>query len=328
MKFGCSIPLLLFFGLLLPTFINAEPKDCDAGGKCYWNGQITVDVIFGMPTKTCDDGICYAFKCMHPDGRIMHGNGCYDDFFNTCLFIQSSILESAKGNNKFTYNDENVIAVSCGELTDLSNCGQTEFMRYAYDKNAAFGLKHNKTQNQLQPCAYEDKFIPPFKPQVQCLKGGRCVTGRTKGPPPMELSNVTCNACAFFLCYVNGKFMTGAGCLNDFERICTNISAAEMQKIKAGKNFYNYIDENNAVSSCAYGDDCHVGLFDFFSSTVMDKIDIIRAPVLARNGEICPYDPPQPKPSEPKSSDPKENGSNGYKLSGMFVLGFIIFYLW
>uniref|UniRef100_A0A914QQN8 Uncharacterized protein n=1 Tax=Panagrolaimus davidi TaxID=227884 RepID=A0A914QQN8_9BILA len=62
------------------------------------------------------------------------------------------------------------------------------------------------------------------------------------------------------------------------------------------------------------------------SATVKDKFDRIRLPILASKGEICPYDPQPPKPSEP--SDLKENGSNGYKLSGMFTLGFIIFYLW
>uniref|UniRef100_A0A914QDT6 Uncharacterized protein n=1 Tax=Panagrolaimus davidi TaxID=227884 RepID=A0A914QDT6_9BILA len=269
MKYGCSIPLLLFFGLLLPTFINADPKKCAVGGKCYWNGQTTFDLFPSLlKKKTCGDGICYAFKCMHSDGKIMYGSGCYEDFVSTCGYIQSSIMENAKGNNKFTYNDENVIAVSCsGESTHTSSCALYAFMRYAEKNiNAAFGLLHNKTEERLKGCDYDNKLITPSKPLVQCIKGGYCVTGLTEGDPPIVYSNVTCYACAGFICNVNGKLMTGAGCLNDFERICTNISAAEMQKIKAGKNFYNYIDENNAVSSCAFDDDCHVGLFDFFVS--------------------------------------------------------------
>uniref|UniRef100_A0A914Q8B9 Uncharacterized protein n=1 Tax=Panagrolaimus davidi TaxID=227884 RepID=A0A914Q8B9_9BILA len=257
----------------------------------------------------------------------MYGTGCHEDFFNTCGYIQSSIIENAKGNKKFRYNDENVIAVSCGgEVTDTSSCGQNEFMKYAKDNSAAFGLKHNKTKDQLKGCDYDNKFIPPFQSQVQCLKGGYCVNGRIEGDPPMEFSDVTCNACASFFCNVNGKFIYGVGCLNDFERICKRLPAAEMQKIKAGKKFYNYIDENNMVSSCSYGDYCSVFLFNNFSATVKDKFDRIRLPILASKGEICPFDPKPPKPSEP--SDLKENGSNGYKLSGMCTFGFIIFYLW
>uniref|UniRef100_A0AC35FU79 Uncharacterized protein n=1 Tax=Panagrolaimus sp. PS1159 TaxID=55785 RepID=A0AC35FU79_9BILA len=206
MKFGRLIPLLLFFGLLLPTFINAKPKDCAFGGKCYWYGQVAVDVIPGMEKKTCDDGICYAFKCMYSNGQIMYGNGCYDDFFHTCAYIQSSILENARGNKKFTYNDESVIAVSCGESTDLSGCAQLKFIGYAdMDKNAAFGLQHNKTADQFKQCNYIGKLIP-FKPQVQCAKGGFCVTGRIEGDPPIEVSNVTCNACALFFCTVKVNF--------------------------------------------------------------------------------------------------------------------------
>uniref|UniRef100_A0A914QPU2 Uncharacterized protein n=1 Tax=Panagrolaimus davidi TaxID=227884 RepID=A0A914QPU2_9BILA len=324
MKFGRSILLLLFFGLLLPTFINAKPKDCAVGGKCYWNGQPTSDVFFGMDSKTCDDGKCYVFKCMHSDGKIMYGSGCYEDFVNTCGFIQSSIMENAKKDNNFMHNDESVIVVSCGDDDDnfLSGCALHEFVTYAKDKNATFGLKHNKT-DQMKGCDYDNKFIPPSQPQVQCAKGGFCVTGRTKSPPPIELSNVTCNACASFSCNVNGKFMVGFGCLNDFERICTNIPAAGMQKIKAGKKLYNYIDENNVVSSCGVGDYCSVGLIIEFEATIKDKVKTISAPVLANKGEICPYDPQPPKPSEPK-----DNGSNGYKLSGMFALGFALFYLW
>uniref|UniRef100_A0AC35FZ46 Uncharacterized protein n=1 Tax=Panagrolaimus sp. PS1159 TaxID=55785 RepID=A0AC35FZ46_9BILA len=327
MKFGRSIPLLLFFGLLLPTFIIAESKKCDVGGKCYWNGQFANDLFSGMETKFCDDGMCYAFKCLRADGQIMYGSGCYEDFVNTCGFIQSSIMENAKRNKKFRYSDESVIAVSCGdEITDLSSCAQLEFNNYV-DENIkdVFGSKHNKTENQLKPCDNDDKFISPFKPQVQCLKGGQCLTGRIKSLPPFDFSYVTCNACAGFYCNVNGKFITGFGCLNDFERICTRVPAAEMQKIKARKKLYNYIDENNMVSSCAYGEYCSVLLFESFGATVEDKkIGRIGAPVFASKGEICPYDPPQP----PKPSEPKENGSNGYKFSGMFALGLILFYIW
>uniref|UniRef100_A0A914PS39 PIR Superfamily Protein n=1 Tax=Panagrolaimus davidi TaxID=227884 RepID=A0A914PS39_9BILA len=90
-----------------------------------------------------------------------------------------------------------------------------------------------------------------------------------------------------------------------------------MQKIKAGKKLYNYIDENNAVSSCAFDDDCHGKLFDFFKHTVWENYIKIIKSVLANKGEICPYDPKPPKSS-----------GNIYKLSGMFALGFILFYLW
>uniref|UniRef100_A0A914Q5H3 Uncharacterized protein n=1 Tax=Panagrolaimus davidi TaxID=227884 RepID=A0A914Q5H3_9BILA len=297
MKFGRSIPLFLFFGLLFPTLINAVPKDCDVGddvgGRCYWYGQTRLDIIPGLlKTKTCDDGICYAFKCMHSDGKIMYGNGCYDDFFNTCGYIQSSIMENARGNNKFTYNDENVIAVSCGgDVTDYSNCASYAFRAYTDDdKNAAFGLKHNKTEDEFKSCDYVSEDLPPFKSQVKCPKGGYCVTGLTEGDPPFVYSNVTCYACASFSCNVNGTLMTGSGCLNDFERICTNVPAAEMQKIKDGKKYYNYIDENNIVSSCAFGDYCSIELLKEFSATVMDKFDRLRKPVVVNKGEICPYD--------------------------------------
>uniref|UniRef100_A0A914QLI9 Uncharacterized protein n=1 Tax=Panagrolaimus davidi TaxID=227884 RepID=A0A914QLI9_9BILA len=267
MKFGHSIPLLLFFGLLLPTFINADPKKCAVDGKCYWNGQTAFDLLSGLNTETCGNGMCYAFKCLRADGQIMFGSGCYEDFVNACGFIQSSIMEDAKRNKKFTYNDESVIVVSCGdEFTDLSACAQHEFMTYADDdKNAAFGLKHNKTANQFKKCNYNDLLIPPSKPQVQCSKGGRCLTGFIEGGiPPAVFSDVTCNECALFFCNVNGKLMSGMGCLNDFERICTSVPAAEMKKIKAGKKLYNYVDENNVVSSCAFSDFCVGILFEAF----------------------------------------------------------------
>uniref|UniRef100_A0A914Q2L9 Uncharacterized protein n=1 Tax=Panagrolaimus davidi TaxID=227884 RepID=A0A914Q2L9_9BILA len=331
MKFGRSIPLFLFFGFVFPTFINAEPKQCDVGGKCYWNGQISVDLLSGLKTKTCENGMCYAFKCVHSDGKIMHGSGCYEDFVSACGNIQSSIMENANRNKKFTYSDESVIVVSCGdEITDLSACAQHEFMTYTDDdKNGAFGLKHIKIgtmdPTMLKECNYNDKLIPPSKPQVQCAKGGMCLTGRIEGDdPPVVYSNVTCNACALFHCNVNGKIMTGSGCLNDFERICTSVPAAEMQKIKAGKKLYNYIDENNIVSSCAFMDNCNDFLFIDFLATVMDKFDRLRKPLVVNKGEICPYDPPPP----PKPSEPKDNGSDGYKFSGMFALGLILFYLW
>uniref|UniRef100_A0AC35FVZ0 Sodefrin-like factor n=1 Tax=Panagrolaimus sp. PS1159 TaxID=55785 RepID=A0AC35FVZ0_9BILA len=177
--------------------------------------------------------------------------------------------------------------------------------------------KQNKTDNNEYCLYYKSNGLPPSKPQVQCAKSGYCLTGLTEIPSIVS-PDVTCDACATFICNVNGKLMTGSGCLNDFERICKRVPEAKMQKIKAGKNFYNFINENNIVSSCTFADDCHAGFFTFFSATVLDKIDIIRAPILASKGEICPYDPQPPKP--------KDNGSNGYKLSGMFALGLILFY--
>uniref|UniRef100_A0A914R4Z1 Uncharacterized protein n=1 Tax=Panagrolaimus davidi TaxID=227884 RepID=A0A914R4Z1_9BILA len=331
MKFGRSIPLLLFFGLLLPTFINSASKECDVGGKCFWYGQTTSDDIPVNDKKVCDDGICYVFKCMRADGKIMYGSGCYEDFFNTCGFIQSSIMENAKGNSEFQWKDENVIAVSCGDekpwlVPDPNAYAKTKYME-ATKKDKKWGSQHNKTKDESIQCDYESKALPPFKPQVQCAKGGYCLTGLIETPAAVY-SNVTCDACATFICNVNGKLMVGSGCLNDFERICTNIPAAEMQKIKAGKNFYNYIDENNIVSSCAFGDNCQNVLAEAFYATVKEKANKIITSIPASEGEICPYDPQPPKPSEPNENGSKENGSNGDKLSGMFPLGFILFYLW
>uniref|UniRef100_A0AC35G2S4 Uncharacterized protein n=1 Tax=Panagrolaimus sp. PS1159 TaxID=55785 RepID=A0AC35G2S4_9BILA len=113
MKFGRSI-LLLLFAITLP--INAVSTQCAINGKCYLNliGSNSLHKSnFNLDkTKECNDGICYAFKCIQSDGIIMHGSGCYEDFVNTCNNIQSKIYEAAKGSKVYKYYDENVIVVS------------------------------------------------------------------------------------------------------------------------------------------------------------------------------------------------------------------------
>uniref|UniRef100_A0A914QM19 Uncharacterized protein n=1 Tax=Panagrolaimus davidi TaxID=227884 RepID=A0A914QM19_9BILA len=125
MKFGRSITLLLFFVFILPTFINADPKKCAVDGHCYAfimgnGGGRDLDA---KREKTCDDGICYAFRCITLDGYVMHGSGCYEDFVNTCKYIDPKITEKAKGNKDYVGVAENVFVTACDET---SSCAQSQ----------------------------------------------------------------------------------------------------------------------------------------------------------------------------------------------------------
>uniref|UniRef100_A0A914RAB0 Uncharacterized protein n=1 Tax=Panagrolaimus davidi TaxID=227884 RepID=A0A914RAB0_9BILA len=129
MKFGRSILLLLFFGLLLPIFINAEPKNCAVDGHCYAfvmgnGGGRDLSV---KREKTCDDGLCYAFRCITYYGHVMHGSGCYEDFVNTCKDIDPKIKEKAIGDKHYVGVAENVFVTACDET---SSCAQSQEKRW------------------------------------------------------------------------------------------------------------------------------------------------------------------------------------------------------
>uniref|UniRef100_A0AC35FMM3 Uncharacterized protein n=1 Tax=Panagrolaimus sp. PS1159 TaxID=55785 RepID=A0AC35FMM3_9BILA len=313
MKFCRSI--LLFFLFLLSTFVNADPKKCAFDNKCYWKRSTKLS---GIQTKECDDGICYAFKCIQSEGFVIHGSGCYEDFVNTCHNIQPSITENSKGNENYKYHDENVIVVSCGDAND---CAQTELIEYE-TKHAKKGFesKHKLDKEESEDeCKNFMQLDKTKKPTVQCKKWGECFTGTVSNIGNRDAFDITCYKCAHFMCGdENGRVMVGSGCLNDFEKICKNIPATEIQKIKANKESRYFYTDNNTifVNICSFADNCQFALpieiYPVFNE-MSEKFN------KRTSDKTCKYEP---------LPGPNENGSNGYKLSGIFMFGFILFYLW
>uniref|UniRef100_A0AC35GDK1 Uncharacterized protein n=1 Tax=Panagrolaimus sp. PS1159 TaxID=55785 RepID=A0AC35GDK1_9BILA len=106
-------------------------------------------------------------------------------------------------------------------------------------------------------CEY--KSIPSeIKPKVQCRQGGQCITGNSYNDTiTFKYPTVECSECVDFQCGDDERLMAGEGCLEDFERICKNVPADDMKKIKANRKNYFYSDENYMMASCSYKDNCH-----------------------------------------------------------------------
>uniref|UniRef100_A0A914Q1B1 Uncharacterized protein n=1 Tax=Panagrolaimus davidi TaxID=227884 RepID=A0A914Q1B1_9BILA len=166
------------------------------------------------------------------------------------------------------------------------------------------------------------------KPTIQCRKWGECFTGKISYQAIPFASDIVCYKCAYFMCGdENGRVMIGSGCLNDFEKICKNVPATEIQKIKANKeNQYSYSDNNTTVVNiCSNKDNCQFNMKDGINPEFNDMFEKFNKRI---SDKTCKYEPLSgPKP-QPQPSKPKENGSNGYKFSGIFMFGFILFYFW
>uniref|UniRef100_A0A914PAT3 Uncharacterized protein n=1 Tax=Panagrolaimus davidi TaxID=227884 RepID=A0A914PAT3_9BILA len=247
------------------------------------------------------------------------------------------------------------------------------FQLYAMPENSKskdikklFGSKHD-VPGEGTKCEYKSYFSPP-KPSVQCRKGGSCLTGMggLKKLPSVKHQNISSSECVAFQCGNDERFMSGAGDFEDFEKICTNIPLADMQKIKANKkDGYFYFNEtiSTLVISCSDADFCTSEKWLHFTKNVPE----FESKVLTKwntkpNTGTCNYESlsiplpkvvpipnekastklvTQPQPSEPdeiSTSKPEpqpepeplkqdENGANGFQLSGMFIFGFILFYL-
>uniref|UniRef100_A0A914Q9Y3 Uncharacterized protein n=1 Tax=Panagrolaimus davidi TaxID=227884 RepID=A0A914Q9Y3_9BILA len=163
MKFCHSIFLLFFFVFLLPTFVNAGLNECLAGGGCHYYDDVEFyREIDGTGLKKCADEICYAFKCIGPDGKIMDGRGCYEDFRGACSSLSGEILEKAKGEKEYQYYDENVIVISCVDDVVLgSGCADSELFKHMAMPIVVqtFGKNHTKLSGSKQ-CTYTTE---PYK---------------------------------------------------------------------------------------------------------------------------------------------------------------------
>uniref|UniRef100_A0A914PDQ2 Uncharacterized protein n=1 Tax=Panagrolaimus davidi TaxID=227884 RepID=A0A914PDQ2_9BILA len=324
MKFFQQILSLFFFALLLSTFIDA--KTCITGELCYPNGQQSFSKGWTpTETKECSDNVCYGFKCINHMSLVMYGYGCYEDFLNACKYIQSKIKEDAKGKKDFSYNDENVIAVSCSDgSADCAVIRHNTLIRSDPSISEHYGSNH--THRELGGCDYDNSPISAL-PQVQCRKGGQCITSGTKYLDyPDSYNFTTCSECVQFICGYNDRVMRGYGCLEDFEQICTNIPSNVMQKIKANPKNYFYADKNVIMVTCSYKDDCQMdAVKKYVGSLSGDYFESMNINFNKSSIKTCSYEPlPQPKIAPSKTTD---NGSNNIQLSGMIIFGFIFFYL-
>uniref|UniRef100_A0AC35FS00 Uncharacterized protein n=1 Tax=Panagrolaimus sp. PS1159 TaxID=55785 RepID=A0AC35FS00_9BILA len=316
MKFGCSFPLLLFFGLLLPIFINADPKDCAVDGHCYpfIMGNLGGRDLEVKEEKKCDDGLCYAFRCITYDGRVMHGSGCYEDFVNTCKYIDPKIKERAKGDKDYSAAGENVFVTVCDDYqhSPPSSCAQSKEKQWFYSHAGKKFGKHLKENAKREECAYRSAPAKT-KPKVQCRQGGQCITGKAYDKEiTKKYQNVTCSECVIFKC-------------------------DHMQKIKSSRKNYFYFDENYMMASCSYKDNCHEEKYEKYQMVIPDKFDMFNK-WYTKADKICKYQPlSKPEPSkqngndssksEPLKQDENGNDANGIKISGMFIFGFILYYL-
>uniref|UniRef100_A0A914R2U4 Uncharacterized protein n=1 Tax=Panagrolaimus davidi TaxID=227884 RepID=A0A914R2U4_9BILA len=109
-----------------------------------------------MEKKKCADGTCYAFYCIGPDGKVMEGIGCYEDFRGACSSLSAEVLEKAKGEKEYQYYyDENVMVVSCGYADVGIDCAYAELYRYKHQAivDQTFGKNHTKLSGSKQ-CTY------------------------------------------------------------------------------------------------------------------------------------------------------------------------------
>uniref|UniRef100_A0A914PLH4 Uncharacterized protein n=1 Tax=Panagrolaimus davidi TaxID=227884 RepID=A0A914PLH4_9BILA len=203
-----------------------------------------------------------------------------------------------------------------------------------FDERAGniFGKRFNKSSYQMK-CFYESR-PSETEPKVQCRQGGQCITG--KAYDEKKYPTVECSECVDFQCGDDERLMAGEGCLEDFERICKNVPADDMQKIKANRKNYFYYGENYMMTSCSYKDDCHEEEHKKYLRSMPDKFEMFFKKWYTKPDKVCKYEPlPKPEPSkrnengsskyEPLKQD--ENGANGIKLFGMFIFGYILFYL-
>uniref|UniRef100_A0AC35EUB4 Uncharacterized protein n=1 Tax=Panagrolaimus sp. PS1159 TaxID=55785 RepID=A0AC35EUB4_9BILA len=226
----------------------------------------------------------------------MYGYGCYEDFVNACKYKQSKITEDAKGNKNFKYNDETVIAVSCGD-DQPENCAvirHDTIIRNDPNISESFGSKHGNYAPYH--CIYDNSPISIAR----------------------SYPNTTCSECVQFICTDNDRVMIGYGCLEDFERICKNIPTNVMQKIKANPKNYFYVDKNALMITCSYKDDCQIVAAEKYGNTIPYNF-ILSQSFKKFNMENCSYEPLH----QPKRTD---NSANNIQVSKMIVFGFIFIY--
>uniref|UniRef100_A0A914QYZ6 Uncharacterized protein n=1 Tax=Panagrolaimus davidi TaxID=227884 RepID=A0A914QYZ6_9BILA len=304
-------------------------------------------------TKECSDDICYSFVCINPDNQVMVGSGCYEDFVNTCKFIQSKITENAKENKTYKYYDENVVVVSCSadgsadcarkEVISLINLIFATFLeevpKEILSKNGvedklsdSFGDNHEAIHSDAPSCTYNNSALPT-KSEVKCLKGGQCLTNSDQYNETAfyEYPYVVCSECVAFECSDNDRVMRGYGCLEDFEQICTNVPSTVIEKIKANPKNYFYSDNDTStiIATCSYDDYCHLDAVNTYGKSLpfgfTTEFSLTEKFNDEENNKTCSYESLSGEIGHAAALT--GNGVNGFTVSGMIIFGFIFIYL-
>uniref|UniRef100_A0A914P5Q4 Uncharacterized protein n=1 Tax=Panagrolaimus davidi TaxID=227884 RepID=A0A914P5Q4_9BILA len=117
--------------------------------------------------------------------------------------------------------------------------------------------------------------------------------------------------------------MDGRGCYEDFRGACSSLSGEILFNAKGEKyKGYEYYDENVIVVSsyCSFDRSCADTKLTEYKRTPIVSQTFAKNQAERSGSEKCTYT------TEPYKE--LASNSNDVKLSGMFILGFILFYLW
>uniref|UniRef100_A0A914Q8I8 Uncharacterized protein n=1 Tax=Panagrolaimus davidi TaxID=227884 RepID=A0A914Q8I8_9BILA len=269
----------------------------------------------------------------------MVGSGCYEDFVNTCKFIQSKITENGKENKTYKYYDENVVVVSCS-ADGSADCGRKEVIsllnkcqrKFCLKMEWNFGENHEAIHSDAPSCTYNNSALPT-KSEVKCLKGGQCLTNSDQYNETAfyEYPYVICSECVAFECSDNDRVMRGYGCLEDFEQICTNVPSNIIEKIKANPKNYLYSDNDTStiMATCSYHDYCHLDAVNTYGKSLpfgfTTEFSLTEKFNDEENNKTCLYESLSGEIGHAAALI--GNGANGFKVSRMIIFGFIFVYL-
>uniref|UniRef100_A0A914QY62 Uncharacterized protein n=1 Tax=Panagrolaimus davidi TaxID=227884 RepID=A0A914QY62_9BILA len=264
---------------------------CQNNGRC--EVKKTDKDLLSFPRdiyhRHCEDA-CVYFKCVLPDGRIMEGADCYDDFERACRYIKTEtkakIIENLR-NSTFEYFDEVLMFVSC---RNKDNCAKDAFEKMKSNNPEAdrdFGIylrDRRFYKSDFESCQYENFLQNKTPNKVLCTSRQICDTGKNYDVKysgteifykawPSKLSTdrqcgilkrgdvedynlKTCDACAFFRhTFKNGtRIRSITGCIEDLIYEFGHIYNGFLLNDK--KNIFHY-DDNHVIVSCSTGTNCH-----------------------------------------------------------------------